>query len=216
MPLIVGFVDYNQATGRPFHNSAALLQRGKPVQKIHKSLLPTYDVFDEDRYFQPAANTRVFSINGEKIGPTICEDIWDQNYLPRQLYTNDPVGVLVAQGARVIVNISASPFYLGKPRLRLEMLSGVAAKNRCPVFYCNAVGGNDQLIFDGNSLAFNSRGGLIAQLAAFREEVVVVDLESMNSVEPLHMCEHEELFTALCLGLRDYLSSADSNRSSSA
>ena len=192
-------------TRRPFHNSAALLQRGKPVQKIHKSLLPTYDVFDEDRYFQPAANTRVFSINGEKIGPTICEDIWDQNYLPRQLYTNDPVGVLVAQGARVIVNISASPFYLGKPRLRLEMLSGVAAKNRCPVFYCNAVGGNDQLIFDGNSLAFNSRGGLIAQLAAFREEVVVVDLESMNSVEPLHMCEPEELFTALCLGLRDYL-----------
>lgn len=206
VPLLVGFVDFNPvATGRPFLNAAALLQRDRPLEKIYKSLLPTYDVFDEARYFEPADQTRILEVNGKKLGITICEDIWTQDYLPRRLYALNPLESLVEQGAELIVNLSASPFNLGKPQRRFEMLSSLAAKHRLPIFYCNLVGGNDQLVFDGNSLAFDAAGGLLAQLPAFTEQVVVVDPNKTERLQPTFQSEPEELFYALSLGVRDYL-----------
>src|SRR5947199_2843914 len=155
VPLLVGFVDRNEGRGRPFHNAAALLVRDQPVRKAHKSLLPTYDVFDEDRYFQPAARVEPFEVNGKKIGITICEDIWTEHYLPRPLYDCEPTRRLVEQGADIILNLSASPFTLHKQAIRYEMVATLAGTYQRPIFYCNAVGGNAQLIFDGNSIAVN-------------------------------------------------------------
>src|SRR6058998_2216946 len=167
--LLVGFVDRNEGRGKPFCNAAALLERGKPIRKSYKSLLPTYDVFDEERYFQPASCVEPVDVRGKKIGVTICEDIWTEHYLPRPLYDVEPVRSLVEQRAEIIVNLSASPFSLHKPAVRWEMVGALARTYQRGIFYCNAVGGNDQLIFDGNSIAVNSSGGLIAQLPAFRE-----------------------------------------------
>jgi NAD+ synthase (glutamine-hydrolysing) len=203
--LLVGFVDRNERRGRPFHNAAALLVGGQPIRKAHKSLLPTYDVFDEDRYFQPAEKVEPFDLNGKKIGVTICEDIWTEHYLPRPLYDCEPTRSLIEQGAQIIVNLSASPFTLHKPSVRYEMVATLARTYKRPIFYCNAVGGNDQLIFDGNSIAVNPSGGLIAQLPAFREHEQVVDTESTTSLEFREESTPQQLFPALSLGLRDYL-----------
>ena len=204
-PLVVGFIDHNDGPGRPFRNAAAVLQHGKPIEKIYKSLLPTYDVFDEDRYFEPECKVRPLSFLGDTFGLTICEDIWTHKYLPRRLYEGDPVGCLVEKGARVILNASASPFNLGKPKRRHDMLSGLAKQHGVPIFYCNSVGGNDQLVFDGHSVAFNARGELIAQLPAFRETVEVIDSEAPSIANPFFQSEPEELFHALSLGLGDYV-----------
>src|SRR5947208_7087398 len=149
--LLVGYVERNQERGKPFHNAAALLQPGAPIQKTFKSLLPTYDVFDEDRYFEPGCNSKPLLLGGKKIGVTICEDIWTEHYLPRPLYDVEPVRALVEHGAEIILNLSASPFRLGAPACRLEMLEAQARTYHCPICYCNLVGGNDQLVFDGNS-----------------------------------------------------------------
>src|ERR1700693_3264354 len=203
--LLVGFVDRNEGRGRPFHNAAALLERGNPTRVSHKSLLPTYDVFDEDRYFQPAAKVEPFDCGGTKIGVTICEDIWTEHYLPRPLYDCEPTRSLIEQGAQIIVNLSASPFTLHKPAIRYEMVATLARTYRRPIFYCNAAGGNDQLIFDGNSIAVNSAGGLIAQLPAFREHEQVIDTDSTAAVEFREEPTPAQLFPALSLGLRDYL-----------
>ena len=122
--LLVGFVDRNEGRGKPFRNAAALLERGKPIRKTYKSLLPTYDVFDEERYFQPAEHVAPFLVHGKNIGVTICEDIWTEHYLPRPLYDCEPVRSLVEQGAEIIVNLSSSPFSLHKPAIRYEMVAG--------------------------------------------------------------------------------------------
>jgi NAD+ synthetase len=203
--LLVGFVDRNEGRGRPFHNAAALLVRDQPLRKAHKSLLPTYDVFDEDRYFQPAARVEPFEFNGKKIGVTICEDIWTEHYLPRPLYDCEPTRSLVEQGAEIILNLSASPFTLRKPSTRHEMVATLARTHKRPIFYCNAVGGNDQLVFDGNSIAVNASGGLIAQLPSFREHEQIVDSDSTSTIEFYEQSAPEEVFHALSLGLRDYL-----------
>jgi NAD+ synthase (glutamine-hydrolysing) len=203
--LLVGFVDRNEGRGKPFHNAAALLQAGEPLQKTHKSLLPTYDVFDEDRYFEPAREIAPLKFRGHRIGVTICEDIWTERYLPRPFYDVDPVRALVAQEAEMILNVSASPFSLRKPAVRREMISGLAGTYQRPIFYCNAVGGNDQLVFDGNSIAVNARGQLLAQLPAFEEASVIVDSESVPGVEAPSADIVQELYAALRLGLRDYL-----------
>src|SRR5437773_1578006 len=202
--LLVGFVDRNEGRGKPFHNAAALLERGKPIRKAHKSLLPTYDVFDEDRYFEPASRVEPFEVRGQKIGVTICEDIWTEHYLPRPLYDVDPVGKLVEQGAEIIVNLSSSPFALHKPAIRYELVAGSARAHQRPICYCNLVGGNDQLIFDGNSIAVNAEGKLIAQLAAFREDERVVDTNSTRTVAFHEGKTTEQIFAALSLGIRDY------------
>ena len=203
--LLVGFVDRNEGRGKPFHNAAALLQAGEPLQKTHKSLLPTYDVFDEDRYFEPAREIAPLKFHGHRIGVTICEDIWTERYLPRPFYDVDPVRALVAQEAEMILNVSASPFSLRKPAVRREMISGLAGTYQRPIFYCNAVGGNDQLVFDGNSIAVNARGQLLAQLPAFEEASVIVDSENVQAPEIPSADIVQELYSALRLGLRDYL-----------
>ena len=202
--LLVGFVDHNEGRGKPFHNAAALLERGKPIRKTYKSLLPTYDVFDEDRYFEPATRVEPFEVQGKKIGVTICEDIWTDDYLPRPLYDVEPVRNLVEQGAEIIVNLSASPFRLGAPAYRFEMIMAQARVYKRAICYCNVVGGNDQLVFDGNSIAVNASGNLIAQLAAFREDEKVVDTDSTDEVEFHDGKMPEQLFAALSLGIRDY------------
>jgi NAD+ synthase (glutamine-hydrolysing) len=205
-PLLTGCIDLNAGSGQPFHNSAALLERGRPIRQFHKSLLPTYDVFDEDRYFEPAQSVAPVEIRGVRFGVTICEDIWTEKYLPRKLYGSSPMDALAAQGAQAILNLSASPFTIGKAARRAEMLGALARRHRLPIFYCNAVGGNDQLIFDGNSLAVNSAGLLQTRLAPFAEDLAIVDLDLDSPARPPEFeSEPEELFRALSLGTRDYL-----------
>ncbi|MEY2479755.1 MAG: hypothetical protein QOI04_682 [Verrucomicrobiota bacterium] len=203
--LLVGFVDRNAGRGKPFHNSAALLEAGEPIRKTYKSLLPTYDVFDEDRYFEPAREVAPLSILGKKIGVTICEDIWTEHYLPRPLYDLEPVQALIEQGADLIVNLSASPFGLHKPGVRHEMIGSLARAHHRAICYCNAVGGNDQLVFDGNSIAMNAAGELIAQLAGFREDEAIVDTDAAAAIKWIERATAADLFDALSLGVRDYL-----------
>src|SRR6266852_3586198 len=203
--LLVGFVDRNEGRGKPFHNAAALLEAGKPMRKAHKSLLPTYDVFDEDRYFEPASRVEPFDVHGQKIGVTICEDIWTEHYLPRPLYDVEPVRGLIDQGADIIVNLSASPFSLHKPAVRREMVGALARAYQRPICYCNAVGGNDQLVFDGNSIAVNATGELIVQLPGFCENEFVVDTDKALATEFHESKTPVDLFAALSLGVRDYL-----------
>jgi NAD+ synthase (glutamine-hydrolysing) len=203
--MLVGFVDRNEGRGKPFHNAAALLESGKPMRKTHKSLLPTYDVFDEDRYFEPARRVEPFDLHGQKLGVTICEDIWTEHYLPRPFYDVEPVRGLIDQGADIIVNLSASPFSLHKPAIRHEMVGALASAYQRPICYCNAVGGNDQLVFDGNSIAVNAAGGLIAQLSSFCEDEAIVDTDQTRVIEFRESKTPVDLFAALSLGVRDYL-----------
>jgi len=204
VPLLVGYVDFNpKKTGKPFVNSCAVLEKGRPIRKIFKSLLPTYDVFDEARYFEPADDQQPIELLGAKIGITICEDIWTDKYLRHDLYHCDPVGRLVSLGASVILNLSSSPFSVGKPALRRAMVTELALQHRIPFFYCNAVGGNDELIFDGNSFVINKKGATVARLASFGEQIAVVGSDAPAIVEA-GMAPEEEIFRALVLGVSDY------------
>ena len=204
VPLLVGYVDFNpKKTGKPFVNSCAVLERERPIRKIFKTLLPTYDVFDEARYFEPADDQQPIELLGQKVGITICEDIWTDKYLRHDLYHCDPVERLVGQGATVVLNLSSSPFSVGKPALRRAMVTELALQHRIPFFYCNAVGGNDELIFDGNSFVIDKEGATTARLASFREQIAVVDCDAPAIVETAMPAE-EEIFRALVLGVRDY------------
>lgn len=203
--LLVGYVERNQGKGKPFHNAAAFLQAGAPMQKTFKSLLPTYDVFDEDRYFEPGCNSAPVIWGSRKIGVTICEDIWTEHYLPRPFYDVEPVRALVEQGAEIILNLSASPFSLNKPAVRHEMVSALARAHQRPIFYCNAVGGNDQLIFDGHSIAVNARGELTAQLRGFETAEEIFEADASETIEFSRGERSAQIFAALSLGVRDYL-----------
>jgi NAD+ synthase (glutamine-hydrolysing) len=208
VPLCVGYVDWNTARpGRPLHNSVAILQDGRIIWRQHKSLLPTYDVFDEDRYFEPGKSVAPFEFKGRKLAITICEDIWnDEDFWPERLYRRDPVKELMAQGAEMILNISASPWCLGKDQTRLAMLQRVARDERVPLVMANLVGANDELIFDGNSVALNGAGEPIALGKSFAEDVFVTDLDPTSPVLQRNWPPPEEqLFTALSLGIRDYV-----------
>ena len=204
--LVVGHVGLSENhTGRRATNAVSLLHQGKIVATRTKTLLPTYDVFDEDRYFEPATENTPVEHNGRKLGLTICEDVWnDEAFWKDRRYEGNPVDELVEQGAEMIINISASPWSLGKEGMRREMLSSLAAKINRPVIYCNAVGGNDELVFDGGSLVLNTEGKVLEAGAHFSEDLVVVDLEK----EPKEMSESQPialLYDALILGVRDYL-----------
>jgi NAD+ synthase (glutamine-hydrolysing) len=198
---IIGCVHPNSSEhGRPFFNAAAILEKGLPARFVFKSLLPTYDVFNETRYFEPNSSPAPVEIGGEVFGVTICEDIWTTEHLPRRLYSTNPVETLVAAGATAILNLSASPFQIGKAKIREEMIAAQAKKYGVPFFYCNAVGGNDQLVFDGNSLAIDSAGKTLRRWPGFCESVAMVDdLESAAPVSDI-----ESLRQALVLGIRDY------------
>ena len=204
--LLVGYVGQNKNTpGRDVTNEAALLQNGQIIATRVKSLLPTYDVFDEDRYFEPARDSAPLSIAGQSCGVTICEDIWnDEDFWPHRRYRANPVGQLLAEGARHIFNISASPWHVGKEKLRAQMLSSLARKSGRPVAMCNLVGGNDELVFDGGSMVFDGAGELIAKGNAFEEDFVVVETANSPPISPATPPEEEYVYRALVLGLRDY------------
>jgi NAD+ synthase (glutamine-hydrolysing) len=206
--LVLGYVGRNKSgVGREATNSVALLQNGRIVATRDKTLLPTYDVFDEDRYFEPATQNQVVEFNGRKIGLTVCEDVWNDEdfWHDSRRYRIDPASELVKAGAELILNVSASPWHSGKNKVRQDMLGSLAAKHGAPLLYCNLVGGNDELVFDGSSVAFDGRGQLIAEGKHFREDFFVVDLKNHQPVQPRPIVVEESIFDALVLGLRDYL-----------
>ncbi len=215
VPLLVGTVLANPSDqGRRAFNVAAFCHHGRIQQLAKKCLLPTYDVFDEDRYFEPADAPTIIVHAGRRIGVTICEDIWTHPALgPRRLHRIDPVALLAAQSVDLMVNLSASPWHHGKGALRERLVTDAARTLRAPVVYCNAVGGNDELIFDGRSLVAAPDGTVIAGLAAFAEDCRVIDLSASPEVEShptSHIIHHTsgsdlaDIHAALVLGLRDY------------
>jgi NAD+ synthase (glutamine-hydrolysing) len=206
--LVVGYVDRSEVpAGRPLTNSVALLQNGRVVAKRDKSLLPSYDVFDEDRYFEAATVNRPVEFGSQTLGLTVCEDLWNDGdyWRDQRRYSDDPAASLFSAGVDIILNSSASPWHVGKDRLRTEMLANLARKAGKPLVYCNLVGANDELVFDGGSLVFNEAGELLAQGKSFAEDLVIVDLETAGAVAPRTICDEENVFNALVLGVRDYL-----------
>jgi len=206
-PVLVGVATPNPADiGRPLFNSAMLLRDGSIGPVFHKTLLPTYDVFDEDRYFEPGREPGILELNGYRLGISICEDVWnDRDFWKRRRYHQDPIDVLAQAGAQAIINLSASPFTVGKELLREEMLGQMARKHKLPLAWVNQVGGNDDLIFDGRSGAFDREGKLFARAKGFAEDLLVVDLDSMAGVIAADDFTPEaEIWNALVLGVRDY------------
>ena len=206
-PLLVGVATPNPARmGRPLYNSAVLLRNGAVGQAFHKTLLPTYDVFDEDRYFEPAPEPGILELDGWRLGISICEDVWnDRDFWDRQRYHHDPIEMLVERGAQAIVNLSASPFHVGKPMLREQMLGQMARKYGLQLMIVNQVGGNDDLIFDGHSAAFDAGGRLFARGKGFDAGISMVDLAAENgAIEPDDFAPEAEIWNALVLGVRDY------------
>jgi len=203
---LVGFVRPTPGgQGRPLQNAAALLAGGK-VQSVHvKTLLPTYDVFDETRYFEPGDAPACFEVAGTRVGLTICEDLWDAEALGRRLYGEDPVARLTGQRAELIVNMAASPFQLGKPAQREDLLRRRAKRSGAGIVYVNQVGGNDELIFDGGSCVVGADGALLARAASFAEDLLIVGLEAGEQRREEPGEEIAQLAAALRLGLRDYV-----------
>ncbi len=196
-------------SGKPAVNAAVLLDGGRVLLEQHKRLLPFYDVFDEQRYFAPSKPQQVVELDGVRLAITICEDAWnDKNFWPRRLYKIDPMEELMRQNPSVHINLSSSPFWHGKRALRREMLAAIARRDQVPVLMCNQVGGNDSLIFDGSSLAFNARGGLMAQAASFAEDLIVIDLNDGSDASIVPASEEDDTaaaYHALVLGTRDYV-----------
>ena len=208
LPSLVGFVGKAQDnTGKPVANSAALIAPGKILFEQRKMLLPTYDVFDETRYFQPANMQYSFPFGSETLGVTICEDTWnDRSFWPERLYDRDPVAELVQKGSTIILNLSSSPYTLGKRGLRQDMLATVAQQRRVPVVYVNQVGGNDSLIFDGSSVAFAADGRVAARAKSFEEDLIFFDSASgRGDLRPAVDDEFEAAYRALVIGTRDYV-----------
>ena len=206
--VVCGFVSRAHAeTGKSVMNSAAVLRDGQVAMVQSKRLLPTYDVFDEYRNFAPADRQRLFSLCGKQLALTICEDAWnDKSFWDRRLYPIDPVEDLVSTGGNFLLNISASPFYLGKRELRRDMLAALARHHRVPVVMCNQVGGNDSLIFDGSSIALDANGKVIAQARSFEEDLVYLDIESLTGdMHDQVAGEEASAYAALVLGTRDYV-----------
>jgi NAD+ synthetase len=192
--------------GKPLHNAAIVAHRGQLVLEQHKSLLPTYDVFDELRYFEPGTGARVVEIDGRRIGVAICEDFWyDDEVLGTKLYCGNPVDDLARQGAEVILNISASPFSSGKRKSRYDIFSQIAKRYDVPLVYVNQVGGNDELLFDGSSIVIDREGRTVFCADAFAEQVSMVRLEGAPCESVLAMDQPEEIGRALTMGLRDYI-----------
>jgi NAD+ synthase (glutamine-hydrolysing) len=208
LPSIVGYVGKApDNTGKPVTNSAALIRCGQIAFEQRKVLLPTYDVFDESRYFQPGTTQATFALGAENLGITICEDIWnDKNFWAQRLYERDPVGEIVAKGSTILLNLSSSPYTIGKRTLRFDMLRATARNHRVPVVYVNQVGGDDSLVFDGSSVAFLPDGRIGALAKSFEEDLVFFDSTSgTGDVRPMITDETEAVYRALVLGTRDYV-----------
>jgi NAD+ synthase (glutamine-hydrolysing) len=209
LPAIVGYagrVERDRA-GKSIANKAALIDEGRVVFEQSKMLLPTYDVFDESRYFQPGERQYVYGLDREQLGITICEDVWnDKTFWANPLYARDPVTELVAQGTSILLNISASPYTIDKRTLRLQMLRSLARHHRRPIVYVNQVGGDDSLIFDGASIAITQDGRIAAQAKAFEEDVVLFD--TVTGEGDIHEQPDDEIayaYQALVTGTRDYV-----------
>ena len=203
---LVGFVRPTpDGKGRPLQNAAAMLEGGR-IRHVHvKSLLPTYDVFDESRYFQPGEPGQCVELGGRRLGISICEDLWDAEALGRELYGVDPIAALSKQGAQVIINMAASPFHVGKARLREELFSRQARRVGLPIIYVNQVGGNDELIFDGGSCLISAAGEVLGRAASFREDLLVVDVDGGPTRCEEQVSDIASLSAALKLGLADYV-----------
>lgn len=206
--VICGFVSPAKVeTGKSVMNSAALLRDGQVQFVQSKMLLPTYDVFDELRYFDPARSQKVYPLDGKQLALTICEDAWnDKHFWRRRLYSVDPVEELLHSGANLVLNISASPFHLGKRELRREMLATIARDNKVAVVFVNQVGGNDSLVFDGSSLVIAPDGTTVAQGKSFEEDLVLFDTETLaGDFHAQIEGEEASAYAALVLGVRDYV-----------
>ena len=205
--LIFGCITRNGAScGKPLHNSAIVAQNGKILQEQHKSLLPTYDVFDELRYFEPATSVQTSNVAGSRVGISICEDYWfDDEVLGVKLYCDNPVDQLFRQDARILLKISASPFNAGKRKSRYELFSRIARRYDIPMVYCNQIGGNDELLFDGSSIVLDKNGQTIYCAPAFEEHASLVSLTGQRCDSILSLTEEEEIGRGLILGLRDYI-----------
>jgi NAD+ synthase (glutamine-hydrolysing) len=221
--VLVGFASVNPGARehgeKPLFNSTALLQGGRVQQVFHKQLLPTYDVFDEDRYFEPGRGVCHFDLplNGGdssgslRIGVTICEDLWnDEEFWGGRSYPRNPIADLAEQGVDLVINLSASPYSVNKQQLRGAMLSHSAARFNCPIIYANQVGANDDLIFDGTSMAFNRQGETVCRLPSYQSGLALVDYDANvkdfqpGMVWPLPVDENQAIWSALVLGVRDY------------
>jgi NAD+ synthase (glutamine-hydrolysing) len=214
--IVIGCVTPNGAgDGKPLFNSAALCHGGRVAGLHHKTLLPTYDVFDEDRYFQPGHDVQPFAFKGHRLGLTVCEEVWnDRDFWARRLYPRDPVCELASHGADLLINISSSPFTIGKAELRRQMIRQEAVKNQRPFVYVNQVGGNDELVFDGHSLAFDAHGGLVLRGRDFEEDFLVYDValngattavQAPGTLARVSRSPEEQAHKALTMGLRDYV-----------
>ncbi|MDF2388292.1 NAD+ synthase [Nostoc ellipsosporum NOK] len=215
LAVLVGMVEENTKAhitgGKTLFNSIALLESGKIQQVFHKRLLPTYDVFDEHRYFEPGLQANYFTLDNIDIGVTICEDLWnDEEFWGKRSYAINPIADLAILGVDLIVNLSASPYSVGKQRFREAMLKHSAVRFQKPVIYANQVGGNDDLIFDGRSFALNRQGEIICRALGFESDLVLVEFEEvqrdlqLNSLAPEYESEDEEIWQALVLGVKDY------------
>jgi NAD+ synthase (glutamine-hydrolysing) len=208
IPTVVGYVRRSRAReGKPVSDAAALLRGGKVALDYAKILLPFYDVFDESRYFEPGDSPALFDLSGMRVAMTICEDIWnDKNFWKKRLYSRDPAAETVAAGAQVVLNIASSPFNTEKIRMRTDMLRAFAREHRVPVVYVNHVGGNDQLVFDGSSMAFDAQGELRARAQSFQEDLVIFSTEGGEpELRPAPASEIETVYRALVTGTRDYV-----------
>lgn len=217
LAVLIGIVDINShATARgekPLFNSMVCLEGGKVQQIFHKRLLPSYDVFDEDRYFESGRNSNVFILDSNKIGVTICEDLWnDEKFWGKRSYEINPIEDLANLNVDIVVNLSASPYSFRKQKVREAMLSHAATRFNLPIVYVNQVGGNDDLIFDGNSIAFNRQGEAICRAKAFDRDLVILEFDEdkkdlTSLLSPLLLedkGDEEEIFSALVLGVKDY------------
>ena len=215
LAVLVGTVEPNLEAsitgGKTLFNSMALLEDGKVKQVFHKRLLPTYDVFDERRYFEAGLQANYFTLDNIHIGVTICEDLWnDEEFWGKRSYAVNPIADLAILGVDLIVNLSASPYTVGKPQFRETMLRHSAVRFQQPIIYANQVGGNDDLIFDGHSFALNPQGEIISRAHGFDTELMVVEFDEaqrdfqLGSIAPAYESEDEEIWQALVLGVRDY------------
>ncbi len=206
--VICGLVTPAQAeTGKSVMNSAVLLRDGRSAFLQSKMLLPTYDVFDESRYFAPAAKQEVLPFCGRQLAITVCEDAWnDKHFWHKRLYSVDPVEQLLGKGGNLLVNVSASPFHVGKREVRFNMLQTIATTYKVPVIFVNQVGGNDSLIFDGSSFVVGADGRVVTQARSFEEDLVVFDPEAMQGdIHPQVDGVEGSAYAALVLGTRDYV-----------
>ena len=208
---LVGYVQPQEdgLEGKGLYNAAALIDGGRVLSRHFKSLLPTYDVFDEGRYFEPAHEIHRAHFRGKRLAVTICEDFWNNDLyspLPRRLYHRDPVGTLAGRGVDLMINLSASPFSVGKRAVKARMYEAAARRWSVPLVHVNLVGGNDNLIFDGWSNVWDARGQVVAQAPLFAEDMILWDSESPSAGSPPKAEDGEQtLYGALTLGIRDYI-----------